>query len=201
NGRLVYLRVFDRVLRSHVELKPSSLFNKVEVRHDSEFCEWLEAELAERYNYVCCTTLAEFHREPYALTREGQIKSGKVKHEKNDSRSLTDRRNYVLGWSNIEKIKAYQKELEKKEDSISQLNARLAELQREEAALSSKKDALRDLTQFHDFNEIDFKKTIADIQVQLDRKRELEASSQELKTIGEKIERLGEDIREKDRHR
>src|SRR5690606_16782656 len=105
------------------------------------------------------------------------------------------------GWSNIEKIKAYQKELEKKEDSISQLNARLAELQREEAALSSKKDALRDLTQCHDFNEIDFKKTIADIQVQLDRKRELEASSQELKTIGEKIERLGEDIREKDRHR
>lgn len=201
NGRLVYLRVFDRVRRSHVELKPSSLFNKVEVRHDSEFCEWLEAELAERYNYVCCTTLEEFHREPYALTREGQIKSGKVKHEKNDSRSLTDRRNYVLGWSNIEKIKAYQKELEKKEDSISQLNARLAELQREEAALSSKKDALRDLTQFHDFNEIDFKKTIADIQVQLDRKRELEASSQELKTIGEKIERLGEDIREKDRHR
>src|SRR5690606_1880381 len=73
NGRLVYLRVFDRVRRSHVELRPSSLFNKVEVRHDSEFCEWLEAELAERYNYVCCTTLEEFHREPYALTREGQI--------------------------------------------------------------------------------------------------------------------------------
>lgn len=198
NGRLVYLRIFERKQRNDIEIKASSLFKKVEVRNDSEFGEWLEAELSERYNYVCCNSLEEFHREPYALTKEGQIKSGKVKHEKNDSRNLADRRNYVLGWSNAEKIKAYRKELDKKDSLIQKLYTRLDEFKRTEAELSSKKDCLRDLAQFNDFGDINFKRTVGEIQALLDRKKTLEASSEELKTIEERIEKLEETIRKKD---
>lgn len=198
HGRLVYLRVFDRNRRDDIEVKSNSLFHKVQIKNDSEFSDWLEAELCERYNYVCCSTLEEFRREPYALTKEGQIKSGKVKHEKNDLRNVNDRKHYILGWSNAEKIKEYRKELEKKSALIKASEDALASLRRKEDALSGKKDQLRDLTQFDDFTEIDFKKTVGEIQSLRERKSALEASSHELKTVQQEIEKLEKRIKETD---
>lgn len=198
NGKLVYLRIFDRQRKETADLSPASLFHKVEIKTDSEFCDWLEAELCERYNAVCCETLEEFHREPYALTKEGQIKSGKVRHEKNDLRNVRDRKHYVLGWTNAEKIREYRKELERKEQLVRQYAQRVEELTREEEMLSDRRDLLRDLSQFNDFNEVDFKRTVTQIQVLHERKRELEAGSVELKAIQERIETINEAIIEKE---
>lgn len=198
HGRLVYLRVFDRHRRDDVEVKSNSLFHKVQIKGDSEFSDWVEAELCERYNYVCCSTLEEFQREPYALTKEGQIKSGKVKHEKNDLRNVNDRKNYILGWSNVEKLKEYRKDLEKKSALIKASEATLENLILKETTLSEKKDRLRDLMQFDAFTEIDFKKIVAEIQFLRERKKDLEASSDELKTVQQEIENLLETIAEKD---
>jgi uncharacterized protein YPO0396 len=198
HGRLVYLRVFDRNRRDDIEVKSNSLFHKVQIKSDSEFSGWLEAEVCDRYNYVCCSTLDEFHREPYALTKEGQIKSGKVKHEKNDLRNVNDRKHYVLGWSNAEKIKEYRKELERKSTLIKGSEAALESLTLRETALSEKKDHLRDLTQFDDFTEVDFKKTVVEIQSLRERKSTLEASSHELKTVQQEIEKLEKTIKDKD---
>lgn len=198
HGRLVYLRVFDRNRKDDIEVKSNSLVRKIQIKSDSEFFVWLEAELCERYNYVCCSTLEEFQREPYALTKEGQIKSGKVKHEKNDLRNVNDRKHYILGWSNAEKIKEYRKELDKKAGLIKESNAVLERLTLREHTLSDKKDQLRDLTKFDDFAEIDFKKTVAEIQSLRERKSALEASSQELKTVQQEIEKLEKNIAAKD---
>jgi uncharacterized protein YPO0396 len=198
NGRLVNLRIFDRQRNDHIDMNPASLYHKVEIKTDSEFCDWLEAELCERYNYVCCETLDEFHREPYALTKEGQIKSGKVRHEKNDLRSVRDRKHYVLGWTNAEKIREYRKELEGKERLAHQYTLRLEELTSQEEKLSNRKDFLRDLSQFNDFNEVNFKRTVTEIQEQQERKNELEAGSVELKDIQERLETINRTIQTKE---
>ena len=58
-----------------------------------------------RANYVCVDDMTEFRRERNAVTREGLIKSDK-RHEKDDRRAIGDRRSYVLGWDNQQKIDA-----------------------------------------------------------------------------------------------
>jgi uncharacterized protein YPO0396 len=50
--------------------------------------------------------MAEFDRARRAITRTGLSKSGGQRYEKDDRRRLDDRRTYILGWSNQEKIRA-----------------------------------------------------------------------------------------------
>ncbi|MCB0582158.1 MAG: hypothetical protein KDD10_22960, partial [Phaeodactylibacter sp.] len=50
----------------------NSLVNKVRIKSDTEFYEWLEAELRVRYDYTCCEDMEEFRRAARALTRSGQ---------------------------------------------------------------------------------------------------------------------------------
>ncbi len=159
NGRLVYLRIFPRTLSKEIEVRKQSLINKVEIKHDSEFFDWLEAELLDRHNFICCSTLEEFYREPFALTKSGQIRSGKVRHEKNDSRLVTDRSNYILGWSNADKIATYYSLLNSLVDSIANLNSQLEWFKANESQLSARRDALRDLVQFSDYAEVNLKKS------------------------------------------
>ncbi len=198
NGKIVYLRIFETNRKANVDIRNNSVFGKVEIKSDTEFYDWIESELAERYNYVCCETLTEFHREPYALTKTGQIKAGKVKHEKNDIRDINDRRFYVLGWSNVEKLRTYQEELSAKDAEISTLENNIRTIAAEENQLSKKRDSLRDLSRFTSFNDINFKKTVVEIQQREEEKQRLEASSKELKDIQEKITTIDERIHQKD---
>jgi uncharacterized protein YPO0396 len=48
----------------------------------------------------------QFRREQRAITRNGQLKTGGERHEKDDRRTIDDRTSYVPGWSNDAKIAA-----------------------------------------------------------------------------------------------
>jgi len=85
----------------------------VEIKPETHFRDWIEHELLKRYNYICCDDIRRFYHEKRAITKEGLIRMGTSLHEKDDRRRIDDRRNYVLGWSNKEKIKAMEQELEK----------------------------------------------------------------------------------------
>jgi len=63
-------------------------------------------ELACRFDYACCENMDQFRREQHAITRNGQLKAGGERHEKDDRRTIDDRTTYVLGWSNDAKIAA-----------------------------------------------------------------------------------------------
>ena len=77
----------------------------LEVKPDSGFEAWLLAELARRANHACVESVTEFRTAAKAVTRAGQIKD-RERHEKDDRRRIGDRRDYVLGWSNEQKIEA-----------------------------------------------------------------------------------------------
>jgi len=83
-NRLVYYRVRERRPASLSGLHPQSLARKLAIKSDSSFYGWIEADLAQRYDHVCCETLDAFRREAKALTRSGQIKAGGERHEKDD---------------------------------------------------------------------------------------------------------------------
>ncbi|MCL2237495.1 MAG: hypothetical protein FWC05_04465, partial [Treponema sp.] len=97
------------------QIKNDSLVLKLNIKEGSNAAEtvcadWLKAELRQRFDYACVDSIQSFRAADRALTREGQIKHSKVRHEKDDRRSINDRRSWVLGFDNREKLVLFQQQ-------------------------------------------------------------------------------------------
>lgn len=104
-GRLVYLRALTGWRRQQADLPHSdSAVHKLEIKSETKFSLWLQTELRDRFDYLCCAGHDAFQRASRAISLTGQIKEGSVRHVKDDRYSIGDRRQYVLGWSNEAKI-------------------------------------------------------------------------------------------------
>ncbi|MCL2757058.1 MAG: AAA family ATPase [Coriobacteriia bacterium] len=68
-----------------------------------EFSDWLNANLRERFNYVCVTSPAQLQEHAYAITIGGQVKRNNH-HIKDDRYRIDDRTQWVLGDNNEDKI-------------------------------------------------------------------------------------------------
>ena len=132
--RLVYYRTGVRETSAPKVLKQGSLVPKLNVK-DGPHATWLKAELRQRYDYDCVESLKAFRVAPErALTREGQIKHNRTRHEKDDRYAVDDRRQWLLGFDNREKLALF--ELRHRE-----LQQQLEQLDREIASLSQQMDS------------------------------------------------------------
>jgi uncharacterized protein YPO0396 len=201
-GKLVYYRVPATVARQGVDTPgPTALMHKLDIK-EGPFFDWLERELSKRASHACVGTMDEFRRQEYAVTRAGQIRAPGGRHEKDDSHRIDDRRFYVLGWSNEQKIDALladgrrvQAELNRVEETLARLATRLE-------AISSRKSALDKLTVLAiTFDDIDWESMVSEIAALEKRRQELEASGGELARIGHEINRVERDINATDADR
>jgi uncharacterized protein YPO0396 len=55
---------------------PHSLVRKRGIQPASPFYAWIETELAQRFDYACCSNMDQFRREQRAVMRNGQVKAG-----------------------------------------------------------------------------------------------------------------------------
>ena len=187
-GRIVYFRVPPAVKPGRAAGAPDdALFDKVEIRHDTPFYDWLENELAEHFDYACCDTLEQFGRAHKAITRNGQIKSGKARHEKDDRRNLLDRKHYILGWSNAEKIKAIEKETKGLEKMVGELEKGMQTIGWRQVSLQQQDRDLHDFLKFASFPEIHWQKEAAEIENLKADKEDLEKSSDQLKQLEKQL--------------
>ena len=128
-GRLVYFRV-GRVEEAATRPIPSnSLWHKLRVK-SGVFTPWLDAELKQRFDYVCADSVQAFRSAEKAITREGQIRHGKTRHEKDDRFRIDDRRQWVLGFDNREKLALFELRAQ-------ELAGEIAALQRDIAGLTA----------------------------------------------------------------
>lgn len=97
--KLLYNRVSVSGHDSPVSVGPDSVVRKITIA-EADAAAWLHVELSRRFDYVCAENLARFRSEERAITARGQIKHGRVRHEKDDRRSIDDRRGWVLGFDN-----------------------------------------------------------------------------------------------------
>ncbi|MDR3359907.1 MAG: hypothetical protein LBO20_04520 [Bifidobacteriaceae bacterium] len=81
-----------RPLPARLEVKPGTFFN------------WLQATLRRDYDYDCSPDLEAFVAAPKAVTREGQVKRGRTRQEKDDRWPIGDRSRWVLGFDNQDKL-------------------------------------------------------------------------------------------------
>ena len=178
-GKLVYFRVPETAGQAP-RLSERSLARALEVKPDAPFKPWLEAELARRADFARCSTMEDFYREPDAVTVEGLVKSGRIRHEKDDRRSVADPRNFVLGWSNAEKIALLERD---RADAVRELDdavKALAAADRAIAAAEARKADITELLRFESFDYIDVDAAAARYRDLRAEREALERSSDQL---------------------
>lgn len=189
-GRLVYFRVRKDTRKDLPPLHHDSLARKLALKPDSPFYDWLEREIAHRFDVACCASHDQFRRETRAITRAGQVKAPGERHEKDDRHRLDDRSRYVLGWSNAAKIAALEAKARLLETQLAELGARIAGWDQEQRAIKARLDALSKLDEYRDFRELDWRPLVGDIARLQEEKRQLEAESDLLRTLTAKLETL-----------
>ncbi len=195
-GRLVYYLVRPAVKSDAVELHPDSLVKKLSIKPESIFYAWLEKELANRFNYACCTDMTRFQREPMAVTDKGQIKSGGIRHEKDDRRDIKDRSHYILGWTNEAKIKTLKQQRSQVEKKMQDLAATLSRLDAQKKTLQEDLANLVRLGEVRDFSDLDWKSASREISRLEAEKKQLEETSDILKALEHQLNILEKKIDE-----
>ncbi|MCY4472428.1 MAG: hypothetical protein OXC07_06360, partial [Kistimonas sp.] len=131
--RLVYYRTGLVDPQQARPVGTDSMVLKLNIKECNQ-AQWLTTELRRRFDYACVDSIQSFRRADRALTREGQTKHSKTRHEKDDRRSIGDRRNWVLGFDNREKLALYRKEAQELAGKISDLEERIKALTAREGA-------------------------------------------------------------------
>lgn len=202
-GRLVYFHVRPRKSADLPELHRDSLVRKLAIKPDSAHYDWLERELAHRFDVACCATQEQFRRETRAITRAGQVKDPSGRHEKDDRHRIDDRSRYVLGWSNDAKIAALENRRRQLEARLGEVGSRIGAIQSDRQQLAGRLDALTRLEEFSAFDELDWRSVAADIAQLKDERDRLEGASDVLKQLNDSLRDLqqaqhktGADLRE-----
>ncbi len=194
DARLVYFRVPERVspgLGSQVSDR--SLVTKLEIK-DSPFYSWLERELSHRADYECVEDMNEFRRAARAITRTGQIKDARGRHVKDDARRIDDRRFYVLGWSNQQKMNALLEQAHRVHQEQRDLRRRQGELAGQLTRVNALKDTFARLAEFDAYADVDCMSIVGRIDELTVEKRGLERASDGLKQVTGDLEAVGRAI-------
>lgn len=126
--KLVYLRATRPDTPQARALPPNSLVLKLNVQAGS-FADWLRADLRKRFDYDCVESIRAFRAAPErALTREGQVRHSRSRHEKDDSSRIDERRNWVLGFDNREKLALYEQQERELKAKVGALESQLTTL-------------------------------------------------------------------------
>lgn len=195
--RLVYLRIGEKEGRSPTDSSSSrtqaskqslfdkhSLLDKLEFRENHPLAGWIKSEIAHRFDYEACDTIEQFQRaKGAAMTVNRHLKSGPLKHEKDDRSQPGDRRNFVLGWDNRAKRAALTESIRQLESSLAQLRARSNEMDQRVDRISSSLELLDQALKVEDFNVIDFERHEFEAsQLQLEQQK-LESSNDQVKQL------------------
>ncbi len=184
HGRLVYFRARVEEQQPLRESHPASLARKLEVKRNGPLEAWVSRELARRFDYACCDSLEQFRREPFAVTRHGQIKGSGERHEKDDRSRLDDRSRYVLGWTNEAKIDALQKQMHVLEERLAETGAAIGEIQRRQAEVRDRLEAVTRLGDVTDWLELDWSTPSLRLAALEEEKTKLESTADVLRTLG-----------------
>jgi uncharacterized protein YPO0396 len=198
-GRLVYFRVRPGSKPELPELHRDSLARKLAIKSSSPFHDWLERELAHRFNVACCATQEQFRREPRAITRAGQIKAAGERHEKDDRFRIDDRQRYVLGWTNAEKIAAVEAKARKLAGRLGELGSLIGKVQGEQTALKERITALSRLDEYTDYGELDWQSLAVELATLEYERKKLESASDILQSLTIRLKALQDDLREADK--
>ena len=183
-GRLVYRRVGD----SYPSRLPEAgtLGAKIAIKQGTAFRDFLLDELCSRFDYTCVESLEDFRRYPKAVTVNGQLKGARGRHEKDDRTGLKDRRNFVLGWDNHDKIARIRAERDDVEGTYRSISAQLAKVDASLDGLGRSREHLGTVKSVAEFSDVSWQLTARRVQELRDEKSQLESASSVLQQLAAK---------------
>jgi uncharacterized protein YPO0396 len=148
--------------------------------------------ITNQYNYACVSDLKEFNLyDEKAVTKEGLIKLGKGKHEKDDRPHISRKENFVLGWDNKEKIRLLQNELKNLQEKEKLAQTDIRQVEQAIKTLESQKESFADLfKQFTKFDDIDWKTFAEQIQEKEEQKTVLEKTNNRVQALQRQLEEV-----------
>ena len=136
NGRNIGTRLsYFRVMQQGVGNKaphPLSLVRKLNIAQ-GPYGQWLGEELKLHFDMECAENMLSFSAATRAITKEGLVKHNSTRHEKNDSRNISDRSQWVIGFDNKQKLALFIETAQGLADEIGKLEEALSTLNTEEA--------------------------------------------------------------------
>ena len=194
-GRITYQRFrgFTSLANmAHKNIPSNALVNKLAFKPKSSYGDWLEDMITNQYNYACVSDLKEFNLyDEKAVTKEGLIKLGKGKHEKDDRPHISRRENFVLGWDNKEKIRLLQNELKNLQEKEKLAQTDIRQVDQAIKNLESQKESFSDLfKQFTKFDDIDWKTFAEQIQEKEEQKTVLEKTNNRVQALQRQLEEV-----------
>ncbi len=187
--RLVYYRVpatLGPASGASADAVENPLHAIVQVK-TGNFAPWLERQLVARARHELTETMEEFRRAEWAVTKQGQVKSGGGRHDKDDSRRIDDRRSYVLGWSNEEKVQLLLEEAQHLQRQLTRIDDERAALAVARRLVEERRTSLDQLFVFADWSELDWEASVNRIAELAAEKQRIEASSNELAKVTEAL--------------
>lgn len=194
--RLVYYRTGQVDRQQARPVGTDSMVLKFNIKECNQ-SEWLTTELRRRFDYACVDSIQSFRRADRALTREGQIKHSKTRHEKDDRRSIGDRHNWVLGFDNREKLALYRKEAQELAGKISDLEERIKAFTDQEGARAKRAIHCQTLVNLQ-WQEVDVAPLLTGIHKLERRIRNALEGNAELKNVADQIERQNKVVKDAD---
>jgi uncharacterized protein YPO0396 len=191
-GLLVYHLIESKTqLLNFIQPDRNTIITKIEIKHDSDFRDWVELFINQHYNHICTNDEIEFQRCKKAISETGLIKD-ESRHEKDDRGKSLDKRFFILGWENKETIKAIKEELKELDKEIKQLDKDIPRLKEKQGILKKEIDNLFKLINLTSFESINWKPLIVLISNAEAQKKKLLESSQQLTELEEQIKVLRE---------
>lgn len=163
----------------------SSLPRKLEIKQDPMFYNYIKQRLEQQYNFVCTENQDEYRQERMALMPSGLNKRG-GRNEKDDRKSRNN--DYILGWTNEEKIAALKAELAQHNSVVANAKATIRNLRQACSTIQSHMAAITRLLEIKSFAYIDYKRydeEIARLNAELE---EFKRSSNIIETLEKRLE-------------
>ena len=182
-GKLVYYRVGRAEERFGRHPESRSLVHRLELR-DHAMRDWLRAELARRFDYACVDGVAQLRQVERGITREGLVKHRGERHEKDDRRAIGERRHWVLGFDNRDKLAEFEEERRELAATIAGSDGRIDALRKQRQQAEARRGHARVLDGLHwdDIDIVPLLRRLSDIAEQLKRLREADADLKRIST-------------------
>jgi uncharacterized protein YPO0396 len=195
-GKLVYYRVKPSSANpTQRALDPNQIPYKLEIKQGNDvLAQWLRDRLGQQFSYTCCDDIEQFQNQARAITKDGLIKHGEERHEKDDRSRIDDRKNYILGWSNASKIEALEEDLRQLNKQIVQVSQKIQSLESQRQQQQERISMLQDFMKIVEFSEIDWRSIELNCLELQKQKQELEASSDRLKQLESQLKVVQLDI-------
>ena len=202
-GRVVYIQYKEEMSnRTTMPDFEDSLFSKLQLNQKSEYVDWVETSLKERFNFICTDDLQLFRQSRRAVTSKGLMKNDS-RHEKDDRVKSSDRTSYVLGWDNKEKLRLLVSQMKELNAELNKQIVANRDIQKKKDALESEQRSLHSFLTIDAYHKIDFKspaQEVSRLQKDLDElqkdvhlnqlKRQLNDLNSQIKQLSEQFNKL-----------